>query len=156
MEGLTHRYPTKVLAEMLSTCPQYCGHCTRMDLVGNDVPQVEKHRFALPQPERYEKILDYLRRTPGVRDVVVSGGDVANLPIQTLESFVSQLLDIENIRDIRLASKGFMNCLRVPSNRAAIRSASISPLIRCTSLSPSRWMACGSSVVVVCRRTRAA
>src|SRR5665647_3441518 len=30
-EGLTHRYPTKVLAELLSTCPQYCGHCTRMD-----------------------------------------------------------------------------------------------------------------------------
>ena len=108
VEGLTHRYPTKVLAEMLSTCPQYCGHCTRMDLVGNDVPQVEKHRFALPQPERYEKILEYLRRTPGVRDVVVSGGDVANLPIQTLESFVSQLLDIPNIRDIRLATKGFM------------------------------------------------
>ena len=24
-EGLTHRYPTKVLAEMLPTCPQYCG-----------------------------------------------------------------------------------------------------------------------------------
>jgi len=108
VEGLTHRYPTKVLAEMLSTCPQYCGHCTRMDLVGNDVPQVEKHRFALPQPERYEKILEYLRRTPGVRDVVVSGGDVANLPIQVLESFVSQLLDIPNIRDIRLATKGFM------------------------------------------------
>src|SRR5262245_39049811 len=108
VEGLTHRYPTKVLAELLSTCPQYCGHCTRMDLVGNDVPQVEKHRFGLPQPERYEKILDYLRRTPGVRDGVVSGGDIANLPIQTLESFVSQLLDIENIRDIRLASKGFM------------------------------------------------
>jgi lysine 2,3-aminomutase len=40
-EGLTHRYPTKVLAEVLATCPQYCGHCTRMDLVGNDVPLVE-------------------------------------------------------------------------------------------------------------------
>src|SRR2546422_7130443 len=40
--SLTHRYPTKVLAEMLSTCPQYCGHCTRMDLVGNSVPQVQK------------------------------------------------------------------------------------------------------------------
>lgn len=34
VEGLTHRYPTKVLAELVSTCPQYCGHCTRMDLVG--------------------------------------------------------------------------------------------------------------------------
>jgi lysine 2,3-aminomutase len=108
VEGLTHRYPTKVLAEMLSTCPQYCGHCTRMDLVGNDVPQIDKHRFKLPQGDRYAKILDYLRRTPGVRDVVVSGGDVANLPITVLESFVSQLLDIPNIRDIRLASKGFM------------------------------------------------
>ena len=48
-EGLTHRYPTKVLAELLSTCPQYCGHCTRMDLVGNDVPQVTKLKFQIPQ-----------------------------------------------------------------------------------------------------------
>jgi lysine 2,3-aminomutase len=106
VEGLTHRYPTKVLAELLSTCPQYCGHCTRMDLVGNDVPAVKKHRFDIGQKERYELILDYLRKTPTVRDVVVSGGDIANLPIQVLESFVDQLLDIENIRDIRLASKG--------------------------------------------------
>ena len=108
VEGLTHRYPTKVLAEVLSTCPQYCGHCTRMDLVGNDVPQVEKHRFEVPQKTRYEQILDYLRRTPQVRDVVVSGGDVANLPIAVLESFVSQLMDLPNIRDIRLATKGLM------------------------------------------------
>lgn len=106
VEGLTHRYPTKVLAELLSTCPQYCGHCTRMDLVGNDVPSVKKHRFDIGQKERYELILEYLRKTPSVRDVVVSGGDIANLPIQVLENFVSQLLDIENIRDIRLASKG--------------------------------------------------
>src|SRR6201997_4780621 len=108
VEGLTHRYPTKVLAEMLSTCPQYCGHCTRMDLVGNDVPMVKKHRFAIGQKDRYELILDYLRKTPTVRDVVVSGGDIANLPIQVLESFVSQLLDIPNIKDIRLATKGLM------------------------------------------------
>jgi lysine 2,3-aminomutase len=106
VEGLTHRYPTKVLAELLSTCPQYCGHCTRMDLVGNDVPQVEKTRFTVPQGERYEQILAYLRRTPSVRDVVVSGGDIANLPITRLEPFVSALIDIPHIRDIRLASKG--------------------------------------------------
>jgi len=108
VEGLTHRYPTKVLAELLTTCPQYCGHCTRMDLIGNSVPQVLKHRFEMKQKERYEAILGYLRKTPTVRDVVVSGGDVANLPISHLESFVSSLLDIENIRDIRLATKGLM------------------------------------------------
>lgn len=108
VEGLTHRYPTKVLAELLSTCPQYCGHCTRMDLVGNDVPQVEKLKFHIPQKDRHQQILDYLRRTPSVRDVVVSGGDIANLHISQLEPFVSALLDIPNIRDIRLASKGLI------------------------------------------------
>jgi L-lysine 2,3-aminomutase len=53
-------------------------------------------------------MIDYLRRTPGVRDVVVSGGDVANLPWPRLEEFVAALLDIESIRDIRLASKALM------------------------------------------------
>jgi lysine 2,3-aminomutase len=108
VEGLTHRYPTKVLAEVLSTCPQYCGHCTRMDLVGNDVPQVTKLHFQTQQKDRYRQILDYLKKTPQVRDVVVSGGDIANLPISTLEPFVSDLMDIGNIRDIRLAAKGLM------------------------------------------------
>ena len=105
VEGLTHRYPTKVLAELISTCPQYCGHCTRMDLVGNSVPQVQKLKFAVPPKARYEQILDYLRKTPSVRDVVVSGGDIANVPIGQLEAFVSALMELPNIRDIRLASK---------------------------------------------------
>jgi lysine 2,3-aminomutase len=108
VEGLTHRYPTKVLAELLSTCPQYCGHCTRMDLVGNSTPQVDKHRFDLKPVDRMDAMVDYLRRTPGVRDVVVSGGDVANLPWPRLESFLAQLLDIESVRDIRLATKALM------------------------------------------------
>src|SRR6266540_2703303 len=77
VEGLTHRYPTKVLAELLPTCPQYCGHCTRMDLVGNSTAQIAKYKFQAKQPDRHGQILDYLRRTPSVRDVVISGGDVA-------------------------------------------------------------------------------
>src|SRR6185312_5066774 len=108
VEGLTHRYPTKVLAEVLPTCPQYCGHCTRMDLVGNPTPVTGKHKFALAREDRLGAMLAYLRRTPGVRDVVVSGGDVANLPWPRLESFVSALLEIDSIRDIRLASKALM------------------------------------------------
>ncbi len=107
-EGLTHRYPTKVLAELLSTCPQYCGHCTRMDLVGNSTAVIDKLKFELKPVDRHEQMLDYLRRNPGVRDVVVSGGDVANLPWPRLEAFVGALLDIENVRDIRLATKALM------------------------------------------------
>lgn len=108
VEGLTHRYPTKVLAELLATCPQYCGHCTRMDLVGNNTSQVLKHRFEMRNKERYEAILEYLEGTPSVRDVVVSGGDIANLPAHHLEDFITRLVQLPNIRDVRLATKGLM------------------------------------------------
>jgi KamA family protein len=108
VEGLTHRYPTKVLTELLPTCPQYCGHCTRMDLVGNPTPVTDKHKFAMTRDDRVEAMLSYLRRSSGVRDVVVSGGDVANMPWPRLESFVAALLEIDSIRDIRLASKALM------------------------------------------------
>ncbi|MDQ2875371.1 MAG: lysine 2,3-aminomutase [Actinomycetota bacterium] len=108
VEGLTHRYPTKVLAEVLPTCPQYCGHCTRMDLVGNPTAVVDKHKFALSRDDRLGAMIAYLRATPGVRDVVVSGGDVANLPWPRLEAFVADLLSVDSIRDIRLASKALM------------------------------------------------
>ncbi len=107
-EGLTHRYPTKVLAEVVSTCPQYCGHCTRMDLVGNSTPQIGKNTFTLRPQARLDAMLAYLRTTSTVRDVVVSGGDLANMPWPRLEAFVDALLDIDSIRDIRLASKALI------------------------------------------------
>jgi lysine 2,3-aminomutase len=108
VEGLVHRYPTKVLTELIASCTQYCGHCTRMDLVGSDVPQVRKARFQTPKADRYKLMLEYIRVTPGLRDVVVSGGDISNIPVALLEDFVSSLLDIPKIKDIRLATKGLV------------------------------------------------
>lgn len=107
-EGLTHRYPTKVLAELLPTCPQYCGHCTRMDLVGNSTAVIDKLKLTGKPVDRYAAMLAYLQQTPQVRDVVVSGGDVANMPWKNLEGFLDKLLDVDNIRDIRLATKALM------------------------------------------------
>src|SRR6185295_12229314 len=107
-EGLTHRYPTKVLAELLSTCPQYCGHCTRMDLVGNSTPTVDKLRLSLKPVDRYDAHLAYLKAHPGVRDVVVSGGDVANVPWKQLEAYLMGVLSVPTVRDIRLATKALM------------------------------------------------
>ncbi|TCP50952.1 L-lysine 2,3-aminomutase [Tamaricihabitans halophyticus] len=105
VEGLTHRYPTKVLAELLATCPQYCGHCTRMDLVGNSTATIDKHKLELKPVDRQDAMITYLENNPGVRDVVVSGGDVANVPWHQLEAFLMRLLGISTIRDIRLATK---------------------------------------------------
>ena len=107
-EGLTHRYPTKVLAELLPTCPQYCGHCTRMDLVGNSTPSVEKLKLVGKPVDRFEAMTAYLRATPTVRDVVVSGGDVANMPWARLEAFITSVLEVDTIRDLRLATKALI------------------------------------------------
>ncbi len=108
VEGLTHRYPTKVLVELLATCPQYCGHCTRMDLVGHSTAQVVKYRFAVRERERRAAMLEYLRSNSEIRDVLVSGGDLANVPIARLEEFVSEVLDVPHVREVRLASKSLV------------------------------------------------
>jgi lysine 2,3-aminomutase len=79
-----------------------------MDLVGISTPQVPKVRFTLRPAGRLELMLDYLKRTPSVRDVVVSGGDVANVSWRVLEGFLMSLLDLESVRDIRLATKALI------------------------------------------------
>jgi lysine 2,3-aminomutase len=79
-----------------------------MDLVGNSTPVIDKLKFTLKPVDRIDAMLDYLRTHPGVRDVVVSGGDVANMPWARLEAFVDAVLDVDNILDIRLATKALM------------------------------------------------
>jgi lysine 2,3-aminomutase len=79
-----------------------------MDLVGNPTPVITKLKFGMSRDDRFQAMIGYLKANPGVRDVVVSGGDVANLPWARLEAFVSELLAIDNIRDIRLATKALM------------------------------------------------
>ena len=79
-----------------------------MDLVGNSTPVIEKLKFAGKPNDRIGDMIDYLRRTPSVRDVVVSGGDVANMPWPRLEAFLTSVLEVDNIRDIRLATKALI------------------------------------------------
>ncbi len=107
-EGLIHRYPTKVLLELLATCPQYCGHCTRMDLVGRSTAIANKRKLELSPAARIQKMLGYIRSNPSVRDVVLSGGDLANLPWHQIEQCLMHLLEMPNVRDIRISSKALV------------------------------------------------
>jgi lysine 2,3-aminomutase len=109
VEGLVHRYPRKVMLELTASCPQYCGHCTRMDLVGPSTALVTKSAFQTRREDRYELMLAYLGDHSEIHDVVVSGGDVANVPIARLERFIARLLEIPHIRSIRLASKSLVS-----------------------------------------------
>ncbi len=102
--GLTHRYPDKVLFLPLNTCPVYCRFCTRSYAVGPDT-EVEKLSLKVNM-QRWEHAFEYLKLRTEVEDVVVSGGDSYTLKPEQLRFIGDALLDIPNIRRIRIASKG--------------------------------------------------
>ncbi|HLV35769.1 MAG TPA: lysine 2,3-aminomutase [Spirillospora sp.] len=95
--GLTHRYPDRVLMLVTTQCASYCRYCTRSRIVGNPAMTFSKADF--------EQQLDYLRRTPQVRDVLLSGGDPLTIAPKTLEYILSSLRAIEHIEIVRIGSR---------------------------------------------------
>jgi lysine 2,3-aminomutase len=103
--GLTHRYTDKALFLPLDTCPVYCRFCTRSYAVGIDTEEVEKTHFKVDE-ERWQAAFQYIESRPELEDIVVSGGDAYNLRAEQLEHIGTKLLAMDNIRRIRLATKG--------------------------------------------------
>ena len=103
--GLTHRYTDKALFLPLDTCPVYCRFCTRSYAVGVDTEEVEKTHFKVDE-ERWQRAFAYIASRPELEDIVVSGGDAYNLRAEQVESIVTTLLRMDNIRRIRIATKG--------------------------------------------------
>jgi lysine 2,3-aminomutase len=103
--GLVHRYFDKVLFLPQTTCPVYCRFCTRSYAIGNDTEMVYKHRIE-GAPTAWQRAFEYLRATPTIEDVVVSGGDCYNLHPKLIETIARNLLGVEHIRRVRIATKG--------------------------------------------------
>jgi len=105
VDGLTHRYPDKALFLALDTCPVYCRFCTRSYAVGLDTENVDKVALR-PNPKRWEEVFAYIEASPELEDVVISGGDVANLGARWIRELGLRLLGIPHLRRIRYATKG--------------------------------------------------
>jgi lysine 2,3-aminomutase len=95
--GLVHRYPDRVLMLLTTQCASYCRYCTRSRIVGDPLANFSRAEFDLQ--------LDYLRRTPQVRDVLLSGGDPLTLNPKLLEHILAGLREIEHIEIIRIGSR---------------------------------------------------
>ncbi len=63
-----------------------------------------------PSPRRWERMFEYIERTPTVTDVVVSGGDAYMLDPKDLETLGKRLLSIPHVRRIRFGSRGVAFC----------------------------------------------
>jgi lysine 2,3-aminomutase len=95
--GLVHRYPDRVLMLVTTQCASYCRYCTRSRIVGDPSATFSKSEF--------EMQLDYLRKTPQVRDVLLSGGDPLTLAPKVLERLLVSLREIPHIEIIRIGSR---------------------------------------------------
>jgi lysine 2,3-aminomutase len=95
--GITHRYPDRVLFHVSNVCAMYCRHCTRKRKVGDT--------DFVPGRSQVEIGLDYIRKTPQVRDVLLSGGDPFLLSDDYLDWILTELRAIEHIQVIRIGTR---------------------------------------------------
>lgn len=95
--GLVHRYPDRVLMLITTQCACYCRYCTRSRIVGDPHQSFSS--------EEFEAQLEYLRNTPQVRDVLLSGGDPLTLSPKILERILRSLREIPHIEIIRIGSR---------------------------------------------------
>jgi lysine 2,3-aminomutase len=95
--GLVHRYPDRVLMLVTTQCASYCRYCTRSRIVGDATANFNRRD--------HEAQLDYIRRTPQIRDVLISGGDGLTLAPKLFESVLRGLRDIPHVEIIRIGSR---------------------------------------------------
>ena len=95
--GLVHRYPDRVLMLVTTQCASYCRYCTRSRIVGDPTAT-----FSRPE---FEMQIEYLKRTPQVRDVLLSGGDPLTLAPKLLDELLSRLREIPHIEILRIGSR---------------------------------------------------
>lgn len=95
--GLTHRYPDRVLFLITDMCSMYCRHCTRRRFAGQ--------KDAASPRERIDKAIDYIARTPQVRDVLLSGGDALMVSDAMIEYILKRLREIPHVEIIRFGSR---------------------------------------------------
>ena len=95
--GLMHRYPNRVLLMVSNKCSMYCRHCTRKRQVG-DVDSI-------PDKKQISVGIEYIRKTPQVRDVLLSGGDPFLLSDEKLDWILSELRSIEHVEIIRIGTR---------------------------------------------------
>ncbi len=95
--GLTHRYPDRVLFLITDMCSMYCRHCTRRRFAGQ--------KDAASPIERIDKAIEYIAKTPQVRDVLLSGGDALLLSDDRIEYILKKLREIPHVEIIRFGSR---------------------------------------------------
>jgi lysine 2,3-aminomutase len=95
--GITHRYPDRVLFHISNVCSMYCRHCTRKRKVGD--------KDSIPGKSDVVKGIEYIRNTPVVRDVLLSGGDPFMLSDDYLDWILTEIQQIPHVEVVRIGTR---------------------------------------------------
>jgi lysine 2,3-aminomutase len=95
--GLVHRYPDRALLVVTNICPLLCRHCNRK----REWPYGDWIRSS----QQLEAAFDYIRKTPAIRDVIISGGDPLTLDNSRLEWILASLRRIPHVEIIRFGTR---------------------------------------------------
>jgi lysine 2,3-aminomutase len=78
-------------------CALYCRFCLRKRMVGDEDWIMKKREL--------EAALDWIRRTPEIRDVLLTGGDPLVLSDEKLEWLLASLREIPHVEIVRLGTR---------------------------------------------------
>jgi len=95
--GLTHRYPDRVLLLVTDQCSMYCRHCTRRRFAGQKDAAIDMTNI--------DRAIDYIAKTPVIRDVLLSGGDALLISDEKLEYIIKRLREIPHVEVVRIGSR---------------------------------------------------
>jgi lysine 2,3-aminomutase len=92
--GIVHRYPDRVLLKPVAVCPVYCRFCFRREMVGPGIGETLS-------PADLDAALDYIRTQPGVREVILTGGDPFMLSPARAAALTQAIAAIPHVEVIR-------------------------------------------------------
>jgi lysine 2,3-aminomutase len=97
VEGVVHRYPDRVLLKLVSACAVYCRFCFRREMVGPGRGGLSRAALAAA--------LDYIRATPQIWEVILTGGDPLLLSPRRLKDVTARLAAIEHVKVMRVHTR---------------------------------------------------
>ena len=99
--GMRRRFPDRALVMTTGKCFEMCPHCTRRYILGAS--------DYVDTPEKLAKCVDWVKRQPKIRDILLSGGDVLTLIDEKIAEFVSAFSNLPQISIVRICTRALVS-----------------------------------------------
>ncbi len=93
---LEQMYQNRVIFLLNMSCPVYCRFCFRK--------HKESRNEANPSPQDVKDAVDHVRKSPNIKEIVVTGGDPFMSRIN-MATTIDSLMEVEHVQTLRLATR---------------------------------------------------